>query len=160
MSVLNFNVCQTAKCETNGVPVKSKDVLTFQVGGRMFKGRPIFSQHNLNSDKHKFERFLTQGVHMAASVYGPVTYGPCPVLVWRERAVDEMGGGGEEGEKELVAVGSVLGADADRIVVKRATLTGYPTRVHKRTCTVKYMFYNPDDVVWFKPATLTTKVSE
>jgi len=29
--------------------------------------------------------------------------------------------------------------------------------VHKRNATVKYMFYNPDDVNWFKPAGLTTK---
>ena len=25
-------------------------------------------------------------------------------------------------------------------------LTGFPTRVHKRHATVKYMFYNPEDV--------------
>jgi pre-rRNA-processing protein TSR1 len=57
----------------------------------------------------------------------------------------------------LVAVGSIYGADADSIVVKRIILTGYPTRVHKRHATVKYMFHNPDDVRWFKPAGLSTK---
>jgi pre-rRNA-processing protein TSR1 len=36
-------------------------------------------------------------------------------------------------------------------------LTGYPTRVHKRHATVKYMFYNPEDVKWFMPAGITTK---
>ena len=51
----------------------------------------------------------------------------------------------------------LIGADADRIVVKRIVLTGYPVRVHKRTATVKYMFYQPDDVKWFKPAGLYTK---
>ena len=50
-----------------------------------------------------------------------------------------------------------MGADADRTVVKRIILTGYPVRVHKRHATVKYMFYNPEDVKWFKPAGLTTK---
>ena len=47
---------------------------------------------------------------------------------------------------DFVSHGSILGADADRIVVKRIVLTGYPTRVHKRHAVVKYMFYNPDDV--------------
>ncbi|GMH91552.1 hypothetical protein TrVE_jg5526 [Triparma verrucosa] len=155
MSVLHFNICQTLKCETSddsGVdnPVKSKDVLTFQVGWRTWQSKPIFSQNNLNSDKHKFERFLTPGAYMACSAYGPVTYGPCPVLIWREpRPGQKM--------RQLVAVGSVMNADADRVVIKRIILTGYPVRVHKRTATVKYMFYNPEDVKWFKPAGLTTK---
>ena len=36
-------------------------------------------------------------------------------------------------------------------------LTGYPARVHKRTAIIKHMFYNPEDVSWFKPIELTTK---
>ena len=56
------------------------------------------------------------------------------------------GDGGGGGRRELLAYGSMLGADADRIVLKRIVLTGYPTRVHKRHATVKYMFYNPEDV--------------
>jgi pre-rRNA-processing protein TSR1 len=79
---------------------------------------------------------------------GPVTYTPCPVMVFRER---------EGKQKELLAIGSMMGADADRIVVKRVILTGYPVRVHKRHATVKYMFYTPEDVTWFKPAGLYTK---
>ena len=155
MSVLHFNICQTLKCETMNdlgkeSPVKSKDVLTFQVGWRTWQSRPTFSQNNLNSDKNKFERFLFPGAFMACSCYGPVTYGPCPVLIWREPQPGQS-------QRQLVAVGSVLGADADRIVIKRAILTGYPVRVHKRNATVKYMFYNPEDVKWFKPAGLTTK---
>jgi pre-rRNA-processing protein TSR1 len=51
----------------------------------------------------------------------------------------------------------MLGADADRIVIKRIILTGFPVRVHKRHATVKYMFYDPEDVKWFKPAGLHTK---
>jgi pre-rRNA-processing protein TSR1 len=128
--------------------VKSKDLLTFRCGWRTWTGRPVFSQNNLNSDKHKYERFLPQtGTFFAASVFGPVTYTPSPVLVFREL----------NGKKELVATGSMLGADADRIVVKRVILTGYPVRVHKRHATVKYMFLDPEDVMWFQPAGLTTK---
>jgi pre-rRNA-processing protein TSR1 len=148
-SVLHMGLCQSAKCDqSEDVPVKSKDVLTFRCGWRTWTGRPVFSQNNLNSDKHKFERFLPQGgAFFASSVFGPVTCTPCPVLVFRDVA----------SSRDLVAVGSVYGADADRIVVKRIILTGYPTRVHKRHATIKYMFHNPDDVRWFKPAGLFTK---
>lgn len=88
--------------------------------------------------------------YMACSAYGPVTYGPCPVLIWREPRPGQK-------NRQLIATGSVMNADADRVVIKRIILTGYPVRVHKRTATVKYMFYNPEDVKWFKPAGLTTK---
>mmetsp|Transcript_30249 Transcript_30249/g.46331 ORF Transcript_30249/g.46331 Transcript_30249/m.46331 type:complete len:262 (-) Transcript_30249:62-847(-) len=136
----------TATAATTTTTIKGKDVLTFRCGWRTWQGKPVFSQHNLNCDKHKMERYMptnNTSSYFCASVFGPVTYTPCPVMVF-------------QGER-LVAYGSVLGADADRIVIKRIILTGYPTRVHKRHATVKYMFYNPDDVKWFKPAGLTTK---
>lgn len=155
VSVLHMGLSQSLACDfTDGkFPIKSKDVLTFRCGWRTWKARPIFSQNNLNCDKHKFERFLpTGGAFFAASVFGPVTYTPCPTLVFRERG-DAVGAQ----KRELVAIGSMMGADADRIVVKRIVLTGYPVRVHKRHATVKYMFYEPEDVKWFLPAGLHTK---
>ena len=151
VSVLHMGLSQPAGCDVSeDVPVKSKDVLRFRCGWRTWTARPVFSQHNLNCDKHKFERYLPQGgAYFAASVFGPVTYTPCPVLVFRK---------GEGCRRsELIAIGSMIGADADRVVVKRIILTGYPVRVHKRHATVKYMFYNPEDVKWFKPAGLYTK---
>ena len=148
VSVMHMALSQNSGCEVadSEVPVKSKDNLTFRCGWRTWQGRAVFSQHNLNCDKHKFERFLPPSF-FCASVFGPVTYTPCPVLVFRT----------VEGRQELVAIGNMLTADADRVVLKRIVLTGYPVRVHKRFATVKYMFYNPEDVKWFKPAGLTTK---
>mmetsp|Transcript_33014 Transcript_33014/g.38437 ORF Transcript_33014/g.38437 Transcript_33014/m.38437 type:complete len:949 (-) Transcript_33014:42-2888(-) len=151
ISVLHMSLSQTTQCDEYGnseLPVKSKDLITFRCGWRTWKARPVFSQNNLNSDKHKFERFMpTEGAFFASSVFGPVTYTPCPVLLFRDQSE----------KSKFVALGSLFNADADRIVVKRIILTGFPTRVHKRHATVKYMFYNPDDVKWFKPAGLTTK---
>jgi pre-rRNA-processing protein TSR1 len=40
--------------------------------------------------------------------------------------------------------------DPDRIVLKKIVLSGFPVRVKKRGAVVKHMFYNPDDVRWFK----------
>ena len=156
VSIVHMALSQMTKCEQpDDMPIKSKDTLTFRCGWRTWQSRPIFSQNNLNSDKHKFERYLpTGGAFFAGTVFGPVTYGPCPVLAFREANNDVSGG---SDRRQLVAVGSTLGADAERIVVKRIVLTGYPVRVHKRHATVKYMFYNPEDVKWFKPAGLVTK---
>jgi pre-rRNA-processing protein TSR1 len=58
---------------------------------------------------------------------------------------------------KLAACGSVRSCDPDRVVLKKITLTGFPVRVHKRRATVKFMFYNPDDIRWFKPVELYTK---
>jgi pre-rRNA-processing protein TSR1 len=164
VSILHMGLAHSSKSEhdAESLPVKSKDVLTFRCGWRTWQSRPIFSQHNLNSDKHKFERFMptggggSSGTFFAGSIFGPVSYAPCPVMMFREARVGGQQqdgtnsvseGGGVGGiKREFLAQGSILGADADRIVLKRIVLTGYPTRVHKRHATVKYMFYNPEDV--------------
>jgi pre-rRNA-processing protein TSR1 len=41
--------------------------------------------------------------------------------------------------------------------LKKIVLTGLPTKCKKRGAIVKYMFFNAEDVQWFKPVELTTK---
>jgi pre-rRNA-processing protein TSR1 len=57
----------------------------------------------------------------------------------------------------LVATGTVMDADPRRIVAKRIILTGHPFKVHKRTATIRFMFFNPDDVWYYKSVELRTK---
>lgn len=40
-------------------------------------------------------------------------------------------------------MGSFLNPDTTRIIAKRIILTGHPFKVHKKTATVRYMFFNP-----------------
>lgn len=128
-------------------PIKSKDELLFYVGHRRFKARPIFTSHSV-STKHKYERFLRDDVAMVATVYAPVTFPPAPALVFRMKP---------NGEKELVASGSVLDSNPNRLIIKRVRLSAHPYKIHSKTAVLRFMFFNSEDVLYFKPVELVTK---
>ncbi|XP_043497043.1 pre-rRNA-processing protein TSR1 homolog isoform X1 [Polistes fuscatus] len=144
MSLLNIvlkhaNIYQQA--------IKSKERLVFQCGYRRFSACPIFSQHT-NGSKHKYERFFRPEMIVVASMYAPIIFPPCPVLCFIEH---------KDGSRDLVASGSVLSVNPDRIVVKRVVLSGHPFKVHKNSAIVRFMFFNREDINWFKPVQLRTK---
>ena len=60
------------------------------------------------------------------------------------------------GDLQLVATGSSM-APTPPIIVKRAILTGHPYRVHKKVVTMRYMFFNREDVLFYKPVQLVSK---
>ncbi|KAK9462151.1 uncharacterized protein V1516DRAFT_695534 [Lipomyces oligophaga] len=144
--MLNATVTPNTEYEQ---PIPSKDSLILQYGPRRYRVNPIFSE-NGSSQNHiyKFERFLHQGHTALASMIVPVSFGNTPVLLFKETDRDI----------ELVASGAVADADHSRIMVKRAVITGYPFKIHKRLVTVRYMFFNADDVAWFKAVPLFTKM--
>ncbi|KAJ7966959.1 pre-rRNA-processing protein TSR1-like [Quillaja saponaria] len=146
ISVLHFCI---KKHETYDAPIKAKEELVFHVGFRQFIGRPIFSTDNINSDKHKMERFLHEGCFTVASIYAPISFPPLPVIVLKSHGVGAA--------PAIAAVGSLRSIDPDRIILKKIILTGYPQRVSKLKASVKYMFHNPEDVRWFKPVEVQSK---
>ena len=64
---------------------------------------------------------------------------------------------GEKPEYTLIATGTAAPPSTNRIIAKRAILTGHPYKIHKRVVTVRYMFFNDADVAWFKALQLWTK---
>jgi len=144
MSVLNV-VLQ--KCPFYQMPIKNKEQLIFQVGFRRFEANPIFSQHT-NGKKFKLERFMPKDGAFCASMFAPITFSPASVLVFKR---DEI-----SGTLSLVAKGSILDLNPDRIILKRVVLSGHPFKVNKRSAVVRYMFFNKDDVEWFKPVEVYT----
>lgn len=147
ISVLHFRV---KKHETYSEPIKAKEELIFHVGFRQFVTRPTFASDNFNSDKHKMERFLHAGRFSIASVYAPISFPPLPLIVLKSR--------GDSSPPVLAAVGSLKSIDPDKIILKKIILTGYPQRVSKSKAAVRYMFHNPEDVKWFKPVEVWTKL--
>jgi pre-rRNA-processing protein TSR1 len=156
LSVAHFALLKSATCAQ---PLRSKAPLDIHAGFRRFTAaQPVFSQDGA-ADKFKFERFLRPGVPSVASVFAPITYGPAPVLAFAAPAAAD---GDDESMTTdaaplLAATGTLRPADPERIVLKRAVLTGYPHRVHKRKAVIRFMFHNPEDVRWFRPLELWTK---
>ncbi len=148
LSVLHFSLRRAPGAPE---PVASKDRLLLVTGVRAFPARPILSTDAHGADKHKMERFLREGATAVGTVYAPIAYPPAPVLAFKPPP------GGAPGPLQLVATGALRGADPDRVVLKKAVLSGYPVRVHRARAVVRLMFHEPDDVRWFRPVDLWTK---
>lgn len=155
LAVVHFTFTLTAAAEAAQLVLRGKAPLVLHAGFRRFAARPIFSEDNRRSTKHKLERFVQPGRQVVATVYAPATYGPCPLLAFLP------GGEAVHAAPSLaglpVASGALLSVDADRIILKRITLTGAPVRCHKKKAVVRWMFFSPEDVRWFKPVELHTK---
>nr|XP_020765436.1 pre-rRNA-processing protein TSR1 homolog isoform X4 [Odocoileus virginianus texanus]XP_020765437.1 pre-rRNA-processing protein TSR1 homolog isoform X4 [Odocoileus virginianus texanus] len=144
MSVLNMVV---SRHPGNTEPVKAKEELIFHCGFRRFRASPLFSQHTA-ADKHKLQRFLTADTALVVTVYAPITFPPASVLLFKQNS---------NGMHSLIATGHLLSVDPDRMVIKRVVLSGHPFKIFTKTAVVRYMFFNREDVLWFKPVELRTK---
>jgi len=145
MSVLNIAVKRSPLSNSNYV--KSKERLVFHCGWRRFTSCPVFSEHS-TGNKHKYERYFRPGANIVMTTYAPISFPPAPVLVFQEQG----------GEQQLLGTGTLLNVDPDRVIVKRAILSGHPFKVNKRSATVRFMFFNREDIAWFKPIELRTKL--
>ena len=166
-SVVNFTVTRNTEYDA---PVRSKDPLVVCLGFRRYQARPVYSQHVRNvggrsNNVYKFERFLPHGIGAAVgSVYAPVTFGGAnvPVVLFRQRSETKEFGYDDQGVSaeqtpHLVGSGTLLDVAPTRIIAKRIILSGHPYKLHKKTATIRFMFFNADDVRYFAPVTLRTK---
>jgi len=139
-----------ARLKENTEVIKSKQELFLHCGFRRFTAKPTYSEVPKRASickKFKFMRFLHHDVTACASFYAPVIFPPSRLLMFTQT----------DAGPELVASGSITGVDPKQLLIKRVVLTGYPFRTHKSKGVVRFMFFNPADIRWFKPVELCTR---
>ncbi|KAI9760009.1 MAG: hypothetical protein M4579_001948 [Chaenotheca gracillima] len=159
-AVVNYSITLDSEYP---VPLKSKEPLILQCGPRRFLIEPIFSQMgNTPNNVHKFDRFLHPGRTAIATFIAPMTWGSVPALFFKptppkiEEATSEMLQTPPV-PLSIIAKGTSEGPDRDRVIAKRLILTGHPYKINKKLVTIRYMFFNAEDVNWFKALQLWTR---
>ncbi|KAI1368976.1 hypothetical protein F5Y08DRAFT_208736 [Xylaria arbuscula] len=153
-TVVNFDIAHKDDYEKS---IKAKEELIVQCGPRRFIINPLFSSSgNTENNVHKYSRFLHPGDAAIASFMGPITWGSVPTLFFK-RVTPEQSEEGVTLPLQLVATGTSRAPSTSRVIAKRAILTGHPYHIHKKVVTVRYMFFNREDVEWFKALPLWTK---
>lgn len=152
-AALNFNITLSSDYPE---PIKSKTEMIMQCGPRRFVINPLFSQGgNTSNDVHKFDRFLHPGRSAIATFVAPLTWGSVPTLFFTRTVPDADSTAAPT--LSLVATGTSLPPSSHRVIAKRIILTGHPYKIHKKLVTIRYMFFNREDVEWFKALQLWTK---
>ncbi|KAK6463425.1 hypothetical protein DFJ63DRAFT_318522 [Scheffersomyces coipomensis] len=131
-------------------PVPSRETMIVQYGPRRQVIRPIFNQNSNNPNNvHKYENFTHLGASTIATAIAPVLFNNAPIIYFKPGQTD--------GSLEFIGQGTFLNCDHTRITAQRNVLTGHPVKIHKSVVTVRYMFFNSEDIHWFKAVPLFTK---
>lgn len=144
-SILNLNL----QPRSTSVNVRSKEPVLMIYGFRRLEVSPIYSDASHGHNLHTMHRIMPTDRPCTASVLAPIAYPPTSVLFFRAK-------NNENNSVSLLASGSLESIKPNRIILKRITFVGYPFKIHRRTCTVRFMFFNPIDVNWFRPVELVT----
>ncbi|KAI8634129.1 hypothetical protein F5Y19DRAFT_200547 [Xylariaceae sp. FL1651] len=154
-TVVNYDVTHKEDYEKS---IKAKEELIVQCGPRRFVINPLFSTSgNTENDVHKYCRYLHPGQSGIATFMGPVTWGSVPTLFFKRVNSEQSEDGTTTLPLQLVATGTSRAPSTSRVIAKRAILTGHPYHIHKKIVTVRYMFFNREDVDWFKALPLWTR---
>jgi len=150
VSTMHFKLKRTLE---NKEIVPSKSTMEFNCGFRRLVVKPTFSME-LNAsgkvDKFRYMRFLRKDMNVIATAYCPFVYQPCKVIAFTKQF-------GQPVNMDVVASGIALQPDPLKVILKRIVLTGYPLRCHKKRATIRYMFFDPKDIKYFKPVELYTQ---
>lgn len=129
-------------------PVPSGEQIIVQYGFRRQVITPTFNQaSNSSNNVHKYERFAHFGDTCIATAIAPPVFYNAPSIFFKQT----------EGSLELIGQGTFLNCDHKRVTAERVVLTGHAVKIHKKLVTVRYMFFNPEDINWFKAVPLFTK---
>jgi len=134
--------------------VPAKTLMEFHCGFRRIKLQPLFSAETnpgSTTEKLKFTRFLRNDMQTVATAICPIIFTPSKVLCFTEQSLKS------ESVDIIVATGVVMPPNPLKVILKRIILTGYPLKCHKKRAVIRYMFFEPKDIKYFKPVELYTK---
>ncbi|KAJ1484436.1 ribosome biogenesis protein BMS1/TSR1, partial [Baffinella frigidus] len=133
--------------------LRTRDTFELHMAFRRFRACPIFSHAaskvgggSSKQGKYLESNFLLPRIPTQATVYAPTVWPNTPILMFRSK------------DMRLAATGSTTMVDADRIILKRVTLTGSPFRIHRATVVVRWMFNHASDVLALAGSKLFTKL--
>ena len=96
-------------------------------------------------------RFLRDDVSAVATAICPIVFAPGKVLCFTQTSL-------KSGSVDIIAAtGSVMPPNPLKVILKRIILTGYPLKCHKKKAVVRYMFFEPKDIKYFRPVEIYTK---
>lgn len=142
-----FTVLNCTINNTTEIPLESKkDELLMVCGFRHLWIRPIYSE-DTRCDKHRYMKYIKKGDAAIATFIAPAVMQTAPILYFRNTP---------EGI-EYTGNGSIKTVDPSRMVIRERILTGNPYRANGKTARVSMMFFNKEDVEWFRTVPLRTK---
>lgn len=131
-------------------PIVEREQIVVQYGPRRMVILPLLTQQSNNPNNvHKTMHAVEQGDSAIASAIAPAFFTNAPVIFFKQK--------GDGPQIEFVGRGTFINTDYKRVAAQRIVLTGHPVKIHKRVVTVRYMFFNPEDIDWFKAIPLFTK---
>ncbi|MCJ1445456.1 MAG: hypothetical protein MMC23_005961 [Stictis urceolatum] len=155
-TAMNFTITLSSDHQ---VPLKSKQELILQCGFRRLVINPLYSSTgNTPNNVHKFDRYLHQGQTAMISFIGPMIWGSVPALFFQRPTSTETSDSKPiSSPLQLIATGTSQPPASNRVIAKRIILTGHPYKIHKKLVTIRWMFFNAEDIRWFQAVELFTK---
>ncbi|OHT11286.1 pre-rRNA-processing protein [Tritrichomonas foetus] len=130
----------------NGDPIRSKEQILIICGFRHLWIQPLFNE-DTRASKHLYLRVVDHNQPAIASFIAPAMMQGAPVSYFKEI----------DGSMYFIGTGSIKTVDPNRMVIKRIILTGNPYRTIGRNARVTMMFFNKEDILYFRTVGLWTK---
>ena len=154
LCVMHYKFTANYEQDNTIVENMNKNVFECHCGFRRYLIKPIFSTDIfVGGDKLKIQKYLEKDKFYIMSTYAQLTYPNSPIILFTHKTVNDK----IEEKLSFCGTGLTLESNDKKIILKKIVLTGYPVKIKKKKAIVRYMFFNPSDINYFKPIQLTTK---
>ena len=155
LCVMHYKFTANYEQDNTIVENMNKNVFECHCGFRRYLIKPIFSTEVFTGgDKLKINKYLEKDKFYIMTTYAQLTYPNSPIILFTHKTLENNN---IEEKLSFCGTGSTLESNDKKIILKKIVLTGYPVKIKKNKAIVRYMFFNPNDINYFKPIQLTTK---